>query len=135
MKIITLNNKRILQKDNGTEVDISDNSIIKYTGIYYKKNYSKTEYIEKKFIGIIETYRYNIDNGIQGIYVKPLYIFNNEEWCKIIDYKQPVNKYFIYPHLLLLPYNYYCHGLYFLHTCENENLDNIVSINDFILNS
>ena len=120
MQIITRNNQRILIKDNNEEVLIEDGSIIQYTGIYYK---TINDIVETSFIGEVETCRYRHDTGITGIYVKPLYIFNimKDEWYKIIDYTPPNKKYFLYPHLLMLPdtdYNY--HPLYFLHTCENH---------------
>ena len=125
MKIIMENNVRILVKDNNDTININNGKIIKYTGIYYKKKSQKIidyDEIQTKFIGIIETERYRYDEGIMGIYVKPLYI-EMDEWHKVINYKEP-KKYFFYPHLLMLPEKYYhFHPLYFLDTCENVLLE------------
>jgi hypothetical protein len=131
MTIIIKNNNRILIKENGTEVNISDGEIIQYSGIYYKtiNDIVKIVKIETTFIGVVEICRYKYDTGIEGIYVKPLYIWDtmNNEWYKIINLKPPKKKYFVYPHLLLsTQYNNYpsCYyPLYFLNTCENKSLD------------
>jgi hypothetical protein len=136
MEIIVKNNNRILIKENNTEINISDGDIIQYNGIYYKhiNDIVDTVNIETKFIGIVETCRSRYDTGIQGIYVKPLYIWNtiDKEWYKIIDFDIPITKYFFYPHLLMLPqYNYYpsCYyPLYLLDTCENTSLDKFINI-------
>ena len=85
------------------------------------------EEIENTFVGIVETYRADI-SGPTGIYVAPLYMYEKEtdEWLKIENYEKPIKKYFLYPHLLMLPGKYYHYKpLYFLHTCEN------IDINDF----
>ena len=142
MEIIIKNNNRILVKENGTEVNISDGRIIQYHGIYYKTVNDIVEIvkIETIFIGVIETCRSVYNSGIQGIYVKPLYIYDimNSEWYKIINLNQPKTKYFLYPHLLVLSqlktlpscYN----PLYFLDTCENKCLDDFINIqNTFCL--
>ena len=126
-------NKRTLVKHDKKEVNISDGDIIKYTGIFYEKinNEYKLEEIreiETTFIGIIETCRGDFREGTTGIYVAPLYMLNQKsgEWNKIPNYTKPRNKYFLYPHLLMLPDKYYHYKpLYFLHTCEN------IDINDF----
>ena len=79
--------------------------------------------IETSFIGIVQSRKYNHDIGTFGIYVMPIYIWNitNNEWNKIINYKNPYTKYFLYPHFLVLPNIYYhSYPLYFLHTCENH---------------
>jgi hypothetical protein len=79
--------------------------------------------IETGFVGIVETERSS--KGIQGIYIKPLYIWSkvSSEWIKINDYETPNEKYFLYPHLLMLPEtHYHSKPLYFLHTCENRSL-------------
>lgn len=121
MQIIVKDNKNILIKDNNEEVNISNNNIIKYKAICYK-----SIEIETMFIGKIDSYRYRFDVGITGIYIEPLYVMH-DEWIKITNLKPPEQKYFLYPHLLLLPNEYYHYKpLYFLHTCEN------VDINDFI---
>ena len=109
----------LLIKDDKTEININDGIIVKYTGIYYKQSKS----IETPFIGLIETSRSTLDIVI-GIYIKPLYIFNDNKWNKIINYKEPIYKYFSYPHLLMLPNMYYHHlPLYFLHTIKKMNIN------------
>jgi hypothetical protein len=76
MKIITKNSNRVLVKENGTEVNISDGEIIQYTGIYYKTINDIIEIVQIKttFLGVVETSRCSHNNGVEGIYVKPLYI-------------------------------------------------------------
>ena len=132
MKII-INDKgqRILLKDNNEEININDRQIIQYTGIYYKNSndIQNILYIETTFIGIIETHRYKYDSDITGIYIKPLYIWLDEEWYKIINFKNPIQKYFFYPHLLMLPnHNYTYKPLHYLHTCINISLDKFINI-------
>ena len=107
MRIIIKNNTRVLLKDGGDEVYINDGDIIMYTGMYHKtiNDIIKTVKIESTFIGKVVCERYRHDEGIVGIYVEPLYIFNMmyDEWNKIINYKPPNgNKYVEYPHLLLV---------------------------------
>ena len=124
MSIVIKNSNRVLVKENGTEVNISDGDIIQYTGIYYKtiNDIIEIVQIETTFLGVVEGSRYSYNNGIEGIYVKPLYIWNimNSEWYKIINENPNDKKYFLYPHLLMLSqHNLYpsCyHPLYFLHT-------------------
>lgn len=139
MKIDLEFNNRILTKDNKEKVNISNGQIIQYTGIYYKPINNPINFIETKteiestFIGIVLAERYSFDTGISGIYIEPLYILNKEknEWNKIINYKSPEQKYFYYPHLLLLPNHYYhFQPLYFLHTCINKSLDEFNNINE-----
>jgi hypothetical protein len=133
MKIIIKNNCRILVKDNGNEVNINDGDVVEYNGIYYK--YIENEIanvfgIETAFVGIVESERSNQD-GFQGIYIKPLYILSiiKREWMKINDYEHPKEKYFLYPHLLILPEKYYhSKPLYFLHTCKNSSLSDFNNI-------
>jgi hypothetical protein len=136
MKIIIKNNYRILVKDDGSEVNINDGYIVQYIGVYYKhieneiSNIANIFEIETKFIGIVETERYS-EGIIQGIYIKPLYIWSivGSEWMKINDYERPVTKYFLYPHLLMLPKSHYhSRPLYFLHTCENKELSDFNNI-------
>ena len=126
-------NIRILLKDNDEKVNISDNQIVQYTGIYYKNINSIVDFVEIQtiFIGKVLSDRYRYDTGITGIYLEPLYIWDiqNNEWNKIIDYKPPEKKYFFYPHLLLLQNYYYnFHPLYFLETCENKKLEDFNNI-------
>jgi hypothetical protein len=132
MEIIIKNNQRILIKDN-QEINISDNKIIKYKGIYYKPNkvnennylYNNLIETETEFIGIIETHKYRYDTGIMGIYVKPLYIYYNNIWNKIVNYMNPTKKYFLYPHLLTLDNNYNNYkAMNFLDTIDTQFIDN-----------
>lgn len=126
MKIIVNNNERHLIKNNNDIIKINDGEIIQYTAIFYR---NINDNIETKFIGIVETHRYRVDIEITGIYVKPLYIWYNDEWNKIINFKSPTQKYFLYPHLLMLPqHNYVYRPLHFLHTCESISLDEFVNI-------
>ena len=133
MKIIIDNKKqRILVKDNDDEINISDGQIIQYTGIYYKNfdDILNISYIETTFIGIVETHRYKYDSGITGIYIRPMYILLDDEWHKIINFKNPVEKYFLYPHLLMLPnHNYTYKPLHYFHTCINASLNDYININ------
>jgi len=144
MKIIDKNNTRFLIKDDNSEINISDGQYIKYTGIYYKNNFNSEnieknmnlseqsldkevfpfidipENIETTFYGIVECCRYRHDLGTTGIYIEPLYILLNNKFFKIINYTKPTTKYFLYPHLLMLPDTYYHYkSLYFLDTVEN----------------
>jgi hypothetical protein len=134
MIIIIENNNRILIKDNKEKININDGSIIQYTGIYYKiiNDIIEMVKIETTFIGSVECDKYIHYSGICGIYVKPLYIWDkiNNEWKKIINYKPPTNKYFLYPHLLIIPthLNYGSYQLYFLDTCINKSLDEFINI-------
>ena len=140
MKIVVKNYKRILVKEDGSEVNIEDGDTVEYNGLYY--NYTKNEIYdvfekETKFVGIVLTQR-SSEGIIQGIYIKPIYIWSiiNGEWLKINDYKPPFTKYFLYPHLLMLPeMDYHYKPLYFLHTCRNIQLSdfNIIT-KEFSLN-
>ena len=130
-------NNRILIKNNEERVDISDNAIVEYTGIYYNKinNTEETNEIKTTFIGSIqcEKYRHNENvDGFEGIYITPIYVWDKIgcEWCKIINYKPPQTKYFYYPHLLKLP-EYICstpYELNFLDTCKNRSLNEFTNI-------
>lgn len=139
MQIINRCNCRILIKDNNKEVDISDGSIIEYDGIYYKNienTIVNTVDIRTKFIGKVDCHRSD-ETGTTGIYIIPLYLFNikNNEWNKISNHEYPIpkQKYFLYPHLLMLPDKYYNYKpLYFLDTCENKSLDNLNNVTELI---
>jgi len=122
----------ILYKEypNNSLVEINNGSIVKYTGILYKKKKNNShDYfkIETEFVGEIMEYKYNHENGYEGIFIVPFFIYNplTEEWKRIINYLPPQNgnKYFLYPHLLMLPtFHSNHHPLYYLETCENVNL-------------
>jgi len=136
MKIIVDANKnRILQQDNGENVNINNGDIIEYTGIYYKtiNEIVKMVQIETTFIGSITWGRTTDDINFTGIYVNPLYIRDNirNEWNKVVSFKPRTEESFLYyPHLLLLPDPHWHEGfpLYFLDTCTNVNLDNFSHI-------
>jgi len=106
MQIVMKNGNRLLLKD-GKDVYVNDGDIIMYTGMYHKNinDIVQTVKIETTFVGKVICEKYRCDDGIVGIYVEPLYIFNvmYDEWTKIINYKPPNGrKYFAYPHLLLV---------------------------------
>jgi hypothetical protein len=106
MLIAMKNGNRVLSKDGKEDIYVNDGDIIMYTDMYHKiiNDIVKTVKIETTFIGKVVCEKYRHDEGIVGIYVEPLYIFNMmyDEWNKIINYKPPNgNKYFLYPHLLL----------------------------------
>jgi hypothetical protein len=132
MRIIIKDNRRILIKDNNEELEINNGSIIEYMGMNYKPkldgiNIYDIDECETRFIGKIETDR-AVSEEITGIYVLPLYMWDLE-WIKISNYQTPKNKYFLYPHLLMLPDKYYhYYPLYFLHTCEAAKLDKLNNI-------
>jgi len=138
MIITSENNVRTLVKDNGARVDISDGAIVQYTGIYYKLVNDIVEWveIETSFIGSIECEQSRHDEGLRGVYIKPLYIWDimNSEWKKILKYTPPSKKYFWYPHLLLLD-NKTHHGypLYFLDTLEKRDLADFENITNGII--
>jgi len=128
-------NGLILIKDNSEIVNFDANNIIKYTAKYYNglRLSNERDYIITEFIGVVQNYRYNQDEGYTGIYVRPLHVWNTiyHQWNKIINYKDPTEKYFLYPHLLQLPQCYYhSHPLHYLQTCQKAsiyNYDYIVS--------
>jgi hypothetical protein len=135
MQIIMRNDNRILIKSDYTSVNINDDNIVQYTGIYYRNVKNPPNMIEIKtlFIGIVLTDRYE-DRFITGIYIKPLYMFYNDVWNKIADYIPPVNKYFLYPHLLLLGNIYYSYRpLYFLDSVEKTSLTQFEHITQTIM--
>jgi hypothetical protein len=138
MKIITSGNgDRVLIKDNNEEVYVNDGDTIQYTGIYYKtiNDIVETVEIETTFIGLVLMEKFRHSDGIIGIYVKPLYIWNKmrDRWNKIVNYKPPENKYFVYPHLLLVSPSFELRGLKnSLHTCENILLDDFPVISECI---
>ena len=131
MQIIIEDNNRVLVKNN-EKIIVNNGSIIEYTGIYYKiiNDIIKMVEIETTFIGEVECEKSKFDT-IEGIYIKPLYIWdkNNNEWKKIINYTPPIDKYFYYPHLLMLSDIYYHNlPLYYLHTCKNRSLNEFKNI-------
>jgi hypothetical protein len=133
MKLTMKGSNCILVKDDGTEVRVNPDDPVQYTGIYYKNINDIVDMveIETDFIGVVESHRYRHDEGVTGIYIRPLYIWSkvNSEWNKIIDYEPPTKKYFFYPHFLMLPNHYHNYRpLYFLHTCENKPLPDVNNI-------
>jgi hypothetical protein len=134
--VVTDNQKRILINSVvDTIVNIDDGDTVEYMGVYYKRlaDPLQTAEIKTKFIGTIECQRYHDSMGITGIYIKPLYIWHVMEhrWRRIINYHIPTNKYFVYPHLLLLPDTYYNYKpLYTLDTCKNISLEEVNNVID-----
>lgn len=133
MRIEVINDIRKLIKDDQTTVNVSNGQIIMYTGIYYKiiNDIDYLAKIETLFIGKIECDKCTPHDGLTGIYVDPLYIYDklNSEWKKIKEYKFTNSLYFVYPHLLQLPHFYSTkYPLDFLHTCINRNLDEFLHI-------
>lgn len=130
MQIIIKHGIRLLIKDSGEQIDVSDGSIIQYTAMHYKPRQNDTniiDQIETKFIGKVETNRADYE-GITGIYVRPLYLWDSE-WTQISNYTPPKNKYFAYPHLLMVPGKYYhYYPLYFLHTCIPADLSDFTNV-------
>ena len=127
MKSDRKNGNRVLLKDETQEeITINDGDIIQYTGIYHKtiNDIVSTVKIETTFIGKIICEKYRHGDGILGIYVEPMYIFNMmyDEWNKIINYKPPSGNHFRYPHLLLVE-NPHC----FKYTLQ-KSLDEFTSI-------
>lgn len=139
MQIINRNlQQRVLIKDSKLEVNISDGQIIKYNAIYYLKLNQhiiadKAE-ILTTFIGKVDCEKSNYHDGIQGIFIIPLYIWSNTQfkWLEIINYTNPKNSpYFHYPHLLMLPKQHSNHyPLYYLETCENVSINEYENITD-----
>lgn len=119
---------RILIKDDNSEVMVNNGSIISYSGVYYSKipnTITHTVEISTQFIGRVECERFYHEDGITGIYIMPLYLWNmkQNEWNKISPDFKPRSKYDFYPHLLLLPGINYNHlPLYTLDTCQNTTL-------------
>lgn len=134
----TTDNNLVLYKEDQQKsyVIISDGSILKYTGIYYAKTKNTHEHfqIETQFIGKVDTYKSNHENGYEGIFIVPLFIHNQltNEWKRITNFTPPSydNKYFHYPHLLMLPVFHSNHyPLYYLDTCVNVDLIDYENIN------
>ena len=133
--VISETNSHILVKDNNEVVCVNKGSTIQYTGIYHKtiNDIVRVVEIETTFIGMVVEHKFRAEEGILGIYVKPLYIWNKmkDEWNKIVNYNPPDTKYFLYPHLLAMPqYGELIHhrGLKFLHTCVPKKLEELHSI-------
>ena len=118
---------RVLIKDDGSCVCLENDAIVEYTGIYYRKNKYGHVTFERKFIGCVECDRSKEEN-MTGIYIKPLYMLIDKKWYKITNYQCPISKYFLYPHLLMLPGEYYHYKpIYTLDTVKNISLDNLDS--------
>jgi hypothetical protein len=128
-----------LIKNDGKSVDTSYNSIIEYTGPYYTKKstiYDPLDlyhFIETRFIGKVA--RHKITNyEMNGIYIIPEYIFIDNEWHIITNYKEPEYKInFLYPHLLCLPNIYYNNCFHNLHTIENRDIKELINCKSFLI--
>ena len=141
MQIVNRDLQRILIKDDQLEVNISDGQMIIYSAIYYlmlnhhnKHPIAFSAEIPTSFIGKVECEKSNYQDGIQGIFIIPLYIWSGVQfkWLKIINFNLPQNeRYFHYPHLLMLPGQHSNHyPLYYLQTCRNVSLEEYANITD-----
>jgi len=93
--------------------------------------------IKTPFIGKVDTHKSNHENGYEGIFIVPLFILNEltNEWKRITNYTPPRagNKYFLYPHLLMLPAFHSNHNpIYYLDTCVNMDLSDLKDFNENI---
>lgn len=120
MLITGYDESRKLVKDDSTEIQIGDKQLIEYKGIHYIRYEEKgCLSMYTTFIGLVECPRKNNSETV-GIYIKPMYLVSDNQWYKIINYVNPKTKYFLYPHLLLLPDEYYNYKpLYTLETVKN----------------
>jgi hypothetical protein len=138
MRIYYIDDDRILLKDDNSKINISDKITIKYVANYYTLPLSYNtnhviNHIQTEFVGIIDAYRSNNYDGITGIYVKPLYVFLNDKWNRIINYKYTYQNYFLYPHLLMLPgKEYHFYPIYSLDTVTIFDLVTLEDISDTI---
>jgi len=119
MLITGYNEARLLTQDDNIEIQIGDKQAVEYKGIYYKSYENGFLSMCTTFIGLIECPKiYNYETV--GIFIKPMYLVIDNQWHKIINYIEPRTKYFLYPHLLLLPDEYYHYKpLYTLDTVKN----------------
>ena len=130
---------RTLVKENGETVNISDNALVQYTGLYYPdKNNICPVGVECCFLGKIRCHKYHHTFGILGIYIEPIAIDeekinmlntdtdtensistehtkiasenNKIIWSKIVNFDCPTTKYYLYPHLLINPKFVYVHS-------------------------
>jgi hypothetical protein len=106
MLIKGYNESRILIMDDNIEIQIGDKQLLEYKGSHYKSFQNGFLSIYTKFIGLVECPRINNYETV-GIYIKPMYVLSDNQWYKIINYVEPRTKHFLYPHLLLLPDEYY----------------------------
>jgi len=93
------------------------------TGIYIKPlyillnnkmNLSEHLFLDKKLLSDMNVKENNLNASSSSIFV------SENTFFKIINYDYPKEKYFLYPHLLMLPETYhYSKPLYFLDTVEN----------------
>jgi hypothetical protein len=99
---IGFDNNRVLVKREGVTVLVHNEALIEYLGNYYTKNLVKYRYDHQvvPFIGKVASAR--IKNAVTvGIFIHPLYVYLENEWYKIVNYKVPVYRsFFLYPHLI-----------------------------------
>lgn len=136
--IIEKDGCRMLIKKDGINVNVNDGDVIQYEAIYYKTVNNILEIVNTTFVGVVECSRSTYSDGVQGIYVKPLYILDilANEWFKIAGLERPKTKYFHYPHLLMLSQHIYpsCYyPIYSLNTCENKSLDEFTNLNTLLI--
>ena len=120
MEITESHEKRFLSIPGKPQINISDGAIVKYIG-YYWTDFGKYEKTDCEFVGEVvcvkvTQYTYN------GIYIKPLYKKSGTSWKKFTEYEEPTSKYFVYPHLLILPDTTAVFGIYNLDTISEYNI-------------
>jgi hypothetical protein len=119
MFITDYNEARRLIKDDNTQIQIGDKQLVEYKGFQHSRNENGFLSICTIFIGVVECPKIKNYETV-GIYIKPMYVLIDNQWHKIINYVEPRTKYFLYPHLLVLPDEYYNYKpLYTLDTIKN----------------
>ena len=95
-------NTILLVKDENTILELSNNNYIKYLGIHYTDQAKVKTYFIGKYVSYKSVFTYQ--NEIIGVYIRPHYIYLNNEWFKIINYQdlKNENKQILYPHLITI---------------------------------
>jgi len=120
MEITEANEKRFLSIPGKHQIDISDRAIVKYMGNYWT-DFGKYEKTECEFVGEVVCVKVT-NYEYTGIYIKPLYKKSGKSWKKFTEYEEPTSKYFVYPHLLILPDTTAACGIYNLDTISEYNI-------------
>ena len=120
MEITEAYEKRFLSIPGKSQIDISDKAIVKYIG-YYWTDFGKYEKTECEFVGEVVCVKVTNYTCI-GIYIKPLYKKSGASWEKFTEYEEPTSKYFVYPHLLILPDKVASFGIHNLNTISEYNI-------------
>ena len=105
------------------------------TGIYIIPLYVylSSSFFDDKNPENVRTPELETSVGVQGLSGDNSLSKDNIKWHKITNYRSPTNKYFYYPHLLMLPqHDYHYKPLYFTHTIENISLEDFLrtQVND-----